>query len=160
MPTIPERHITTIYPSVAATGIGKLLGSLSNSMKVGNVTVSAILLAPLVAPVALTIYLLQKVGGHRYELTDRAVKKWAALAERLDGEAALADIARIEVDQRGGQAFYHAADLRFLNAAGDAILVLEGVPRADVFRRLILEARDARGYTEAALATIAARQPA
>jgi hypothetical protein len=29
-----------------------------------------------------------------------------------------------------------------------------------VFRRLILEARDARGYTEAALATIAARQPA
>jgi hypothetical protein len=160
MPTIPERHITTVYPSVAATGVGKLLGSLSNCLKVGNVTVSAILFAPLVAPLAVLIYLGQKVFGHRYEMTDRALKNWAAMSERLDGEAALADIAEIEIAQSSGQTFYHAADLRLLNAAGDAVLVLEGVPRADVFRRLILEARDARGYTEAALATIAARQPA
>ena len=71
----------------------------------------------------------------------------------------LAQIAGIEVEQHNGQAFYHAADLKMLDAGGHVTLTLAGVPRADVFRQTILEARDARNQVEAALTTIGSRGP-
>ena len=56
-----------------------------------------------------------------------------------------------------GQAFYPAADIRLVGKKGETLAVLPGVPRADVFRQSIVEARDARVKVEASLATIKAR---
>ena len=157
-----ENVIMTVYPSIAAWGPGQVIGMLSDliPLKLGSVTVSHLLIAPLLAPFAALLYFGQKVIGSRYVLTNRAVQSWAALGERMNGQAALPEIAEIEIERHAGQAFFHAADLVIRNAAGDVLLRLEGVVRPNVFRQIILEARDARMQTEASLATIQKRRPA
>ena len=155
-----ETSITVIYPSIAAGGLGRLIGSILNCCRIGNLNVSAILFGLPLAPLGATMYLLQKVFGQRYELTTHAVKSWGAIGHSLHGEAPLSQIGSVEVDQKSGQAFFHAADLVIRDNGGKELLTLEGVSRADVFRRTILEARDASVQTLSALQTITARQPA
>jgi len=85
------------------------------------------------------------------------VKIKSALGPKLFKKIPLNDIAEVVVDQQLGQAFYPAADLKLVGKKGETIAVLPGVPRADVFRQSIIEARDARVQVEASLATIQAR---
>ncbi len=155
-----ETSITVIYPSIAAGGLGRLIGSILNSVRVGNINVSAMLFGLPLAPLGATLYLLQKVVGERYELTTHAVKRWGAIGQSLHGDASLAQIGSVEIDQQSGQGFFHAADLVLLDNGGKELLTLPGVSRPDVFRRTILEARDASVQTLSALETIGARQPA
>ena len=157
-----ENVVMTVYPSIAAWGAGRIIGVLSDliPLKLGSVKLSHLLIAPLLAPVAALLYFVQKVIGARYLLTNRSIQSWAAIGERMNGQVPLTEIERIDVERHAGQAFFHAGDLLIRNAAGDVLLRLEGVVRPDVFRQIILEARDARLQTEASLATIQKRQPA
>ena len=155
-----ETSITVIYPSIAAGGLGRLIGSLLNCCRIGFLNISAIIFGLPLAPLGATLYLLQKAFGERYELTTHAVKSWAAIGQNLHGEAALSQIGSIDVDQQSGQAFFHAADLVIRDNGGKELLTLSGVSRPEVFRRTILEAREASVHTLSALETIAARQPA
>jgi hypothetical protein len=77
---------------------------------------------------------------------------------RLNGQASLADIKTIAIDERPGQAFYKAADLLVKGADGKTILRLEGVQRPAVFRQTILEARDARQQVGESLKAIQSRK--
>ena len=72
-------------------------------------------------------------------------------------QVSLNEIDDIAIAQDPGQVFYRAADLQLLNAAGEVILRLEGIPFPETFRNLILETRDARRQTDASHAVIAAR---
>ena len=98
--------------------------------------------------------------GSRYILTNRAVTIRASLGERKLAEIALSAIDRIEVSQYAGQEFYRAADLVFYDSGGSVLGRLAGVPQAEIFRQTIVDAREAKAQTEAAMATIAARQTA
>jgi hypothetical protein len=72
----------------------------------------------------------------------------------------LADIASMEIQQQSGQQFFRAADLLLLNAKGDVVMRLEGLPRAEIFRENIAKARAAALEVEESLNTIQARASA
>ena len=154
-----ENTIMTVYPSLAAWGAGRAIGRLCDSipLKLNGIKLSYLMFGLPAAMLALLLYVTQKILGDRYVLTNRALESRAALGKTLRGRAALTEIDHVDIERRGGQAFYHAGDLVAYDAAGNVLLRLDGVPRPDVFRQTILEARDARRQTEASLATIAAR---
>jgi hypothetical protein len=154
-----EAAIASVYPSIAATGVGCGLGKLYNSIpvRIGGVKLSNLLFVLPTAPIAALIYLLQKAFGTRYLLTNRALQKWKSLGSERVASVNLADIGDVVIRQDPGQVFYRAADLYVVNKAGDRIMSLPGVPYADVFRQTILEARDARQQVAASLDTIRAR---
>jgi len=156
-----ETQIATVYPSIAGTGLGQGLGRLYESLpaKFGGVKLSHWLFPLPTAPLAALAFLMLKVTGDVYTLTNRSVQRRKSLGNRLVKSVPLTEVEDIQVVTLPGQQFYPAADLVLLNNAGDPILRLEGVLRAEVFRNLILEARDARRQVEASLATIRARQP-
>jgi len=157
-----ETIMMTVYPSVAATAVGRLLGSLYDSIpvRVFGMRLSRLLFPLPTAPVALLIYLLQKIAGVRYVLTNRSLQVWKSLGSTLIREVSLSDVAEIDIHQLPGQEFYRAGDLVMLSAGGDPLLTLGGIPQPDVFRRTILEARDAGRQVAASLAAIQARQSA
>lgn len=157
-----EIQIMTRYPSVASTGLGQLLGRLYESIPLipNGIKLSHLLFVLPTAPIGLLLYAWIKVAGHRHVLTNRSLQKWTFLGDRLIAKVDLNDIVGMEVRQHPGQVFYKSADLHILNAAGDTIMRLEGIPRAEVFRQNIREARDARRQVEDSLARIQARQPA
>jgi len=155
-----EAVIMTVYPSIAAAGPGRWLGSLYDSipLKVGGIKLSHLLFVLPTAPLALAGYAQLKILGEVYTLTNRAVQKRASIGNRLLSQVPLASIAEVALVQEAGQAFYPAADLYLLDKKGDTLTILRGVPRAEVFRQTILEAMTARRHVEESLARINARQ--
>lgn len=158
---VPDRVVKTVYPTIAATGLGRMIGSLCGLIPpISNVSPAALIFGLPLAPLAATIYLLQKAVGSRYVIATDSVKIWSAMGHSLQGQVALADVADVEIDVRSGQAFMQSGDLKLVNADGDTLLRLKGVPRPEVLRHTILEVRDATDQVQSALATIEARQPA
>ena len=151
--------IMAVYPSIAATGIGKLLGRLYQSIptRIGGIKLSHLLFPLPTAILAITVYFYLKLFGEVYVLTNRTVQLRRSLGNRLIREVPLSGIDQVVIRQEPGQEFYPAADIYLLNKAGQTIMTLPGVPRAEVFRQTILEARSAQDQVEAALATISAR---
>ncbi len=157
-----ETEITTVFPSIASTGFGRFLGSLYESipLRINGVKLSHLLFPLPTSPFALALYLLLKVAGRRYRLTNRSVQIWSMLGQRMYTQVALGDVKGIEVEQSPGQVFYKAADIVLVGADGGELLRLNGVQRAEVFRQTILEARDAQANVQASLSRIQARQSA
>lgn len=157
-----ENVVSVVYPSVAATALGRLVGNICDSIpvKIGGIKLSNLLFGLPLAPVGLLIYLGLKVSGRRYVLTNEGLEARASLGNRLFRETPLTDIAEIAVERQPGQAFYKAADVYLLNDRGDVLMEIPGIVRAEVFRHRILETRDARVRTASALAAIQSRQPA
>lgn len=156
-----DSELESVYPSIAATSLGRLIGVICDSipLRIGGVKLSTLLFALPLAPVALLPYFWMKLFGQRYVVTTRSVRIASTLGVRLFREIPLGEIDNAAVDVKGGQAFYHAGDLVLLKAGGDAITTLEGVPRPYRLRQIILDAREARRQSDASLATINSRQP-
>ena len=152
----------TVHPSICAGFLGRLIGSAMEffpirilGVKPCNVVVGAI-----AAPFALLAYVLTKVTGTRYRLSNKVVQVWSAIGVRQLGEAALAEVDSIDVEEQSGQQFYHSADLVLRKRNGDELLRLPGVVRPEIFRRIILKARDAQMQVAESMKTIEARQTA
>jgi hypothetical protein len=109
-------------------------------------------------PFALLGYLLMKVGGSRYVVTNRAIKRRVAIGDKLLDDVPLANIDRVTVDPDSRLAFFKTGDVRLSGASGDTLLLLRGVPYPDRFCQVINEARDARSQVAASLATMNARK--
>ena len=153
-----EAVIEVVYASIGATALGRLIGVVMDCIpvRIWGVKVSNLIFGLPLAPLGLLCYLLRNIFGQRYELTNRSVAILSAGGARLK-LVSLKDIAEIAVEVRSGQAFSHAADLMILNSKGDESLRLPGVPRPDRFRRVILDARDARVQADDSLALISKR---
>lgn len=155
--------VMTVYPSIASTVVGQAMGSLFDCLpdRVLGIRLSHWLilmpLFPLWATIAALEYFRLKILGKIYCLTNRSVQIRSARTNWLFREVPLAEIADVVLRQQPGQAFYPAADIELVNMAGETVLTLAGVPRADVFRQSILEARNAHVQVEASLNTIRAR---
>src|SRR5262245_14611578 len=139
-----EAIIEDVFPSISASGLGRFLGQLMDSIPVSinGIRFSHVLFAPLVAPLALIGYLQFKVTGQAYLLTNRSVKVVSALGRNLVQTVGLSEIDNIEIRVLPGQPFYQAGDLLLLNASGDVLMTLSGIPRPERFRQVILDARE------------------
>jgi hypothetical protein len=138
-----------VYPSLAATGIGRFLGrQYALSAGVWVVTLGhliALASIPLVVP--LFFLLINPFSGRRYRLTNRRLiiergvqghpEQWVEL-DRFD---------TIEVEVQPGQEWYPAGDLIFRKGQIETFRLL-GVKRPETFRQTIL--KTARGFLGAA----------
>lgn len=157
-------EIMTVYPSICAGGIGRLLGKLYECIPVRvpfvGPKISNLLFVLPTAPFALLLYALQKLSGNKYILTNESVEIWSFIGKKRSGTIALTDIADVQATQKSGQEFFHASDLELLSESGDTLLTLPGLPRAEVFGETILKAQTAKSSVDKSLAAIEARQSA
>lgn len=154
-----ETEIRSKYPSIASTAPGRFLGSIYESIpaRIWGVKLSNLLFVLPTAPIGVMLYVVNKVIGERYVLTNRSVQRWAVIGLRQYQSVTLTDVAEIEYVQEPGQEYYHAGNLILKNAKGDPVMQISGVKDADVFRQVIEKARDARAGAEESLAAIEAR---
>jgi len=155
-----EARIMTEFPSVAASGIGCLIGQLMDSIPVSifGVKLSYLLFGLPLAPLGMLLFLLNRPFGARFILTNRSVQVWSALGTQRTAVVNLNDIVDVELDQRSGQAFFRASDICLKAANGQTILRLAGVCDAGPFRNAIQGAMQSRRLVQSSLATIAARK--
>ncbi len=155
-----EARIMTEFPSVAASGIGCLIGQIMDSIPISifGVKLSYILFGLPLAPLGALLFLLNRPFGSRYILTNRSVQIWSALGTQRTAVVDLNDIADVNLDQRPGQAFFRASDIRLKAANGQTILRLAGVCDAGAFRNAIQRTIQSRRMVQSSLATIAARK--
>ncbi len=154
-----ESVVEELYPSIAATGIGEALNRLYECipLRIWGIKVSHVF-ALITAPIAALIYLLMKVGGSRYVVTNRAVKRMSSLGFRLIESVPLSQVAVVSIDPDSRQSFYKTGDVRLSSASGDTLLLLRGVPYPERFQQVILETRDAKSQVASSLARIQARK--
>jgi hypothetical protein len=160
-PELREATVMTVWPSLAATAMGRFLGRLyAIEMGVPPLTVGH-LIAIASIPLVVGLYfgrfgveLLRAIpvvgkfmilpgGAQRYVLTNRRVVVRAGLVPGDQRWVALNRFDSIAIDVRPGQAFYRAGDLVFRLGAIETFR-LAGVVRPDTFRHTCLEAR--QGY--------------
>ena len=151
-----ENVVEDLYPSIAMTGLGQFLNQLYESIPFpsDNLKLSYFLFVPITWPLALLGYFALKIGGSRYQVTNRSVKRFSALGIQQLEEVPLAQIDQVVIDPDSRQAFFRTGDIRLINAAGDTLTLLRGVPYPDRFRNVILETCQARKLVEASLAAI------
>lgn len=155
-----ENEIMSVFPSIGATGPGRALGRLFESIPLGNLPVklSHLLFTLPFAPICALIYFYLKITGQRFMITNRALVVKTALGHREITRVDLSAIGDAAVRQVSGQEFYRCADIVLLGPDGKTIRELPAIPRAEVFRHTLLKARDAAMHVKASLATIEARQ--
>ncbi len=154
-----ERPVMTVYPSIAATGLGRALGTLYESipLRIGTATLSSLVFTLPTAPLAALLYFGLKAVGPRYVLTSRRLRTTAGPTGKPRAELPLDEIGRIDVAASFGQRFYKAGDLVIRDHVGGERLRLRGVVRPENFRRTILETRDSLVRTATDRRRIAAR---
>lgn len=154
-----ETEIRWRFPSVSATGPGRLIGLICDAVptRIWGIKPSYVFALPL-APLGVVIYAFQKLFGEKYVLTNRSIQRWAAFGNQMIQSLPLESVADIQLSQQPGQEFFDAGDLSLLDAKGGVAMRIAGLPQAVIFRQSILEARDARVETARSLATIEARR--
>ena len=154
-----EAVLMTLWPSIAATALGRMIGSLCGCipLKINGIPISALIFGLPVAPLAALLYLGGKVAGEKYKLTRNSIQKWAASGEKMLKSVPLTDIAEIRVTQRSGQNFHKAADIILIGADGGILLKMEGMAYPESVRHNIDETRDAALQTASSLETIKKR---
>lgn len=140
MSSIPETLITTVWPTMAASPAGRLVGRLcASQLGYGFFTLGK-LLALATIPLSLIAYFwrFMPVLCRRYAVTDRRVivqKGLTAVEERSLG---MAEFDAIEVVVRPGQEWLAAGDLVF-RRDGQEILRMPGICRPEIVRRACLK---------------------
>lgn len=154
-----EVEIRTKYPSIGHTPIGSLLGSIYESlpMKIWGVKLSHLLFVLPSAPFAILGYIITKVFGERFVLTNRSIQRWASIGRRQIQSVDLTDIVEIAIETTPGMEFYKCGNLHLQDAKGKSLMVLKGVNRPEIFRETLLKSRESRTQVAASLATIQAR---
>lgn len=150
--TAPEtREVTvmTVWPTLAASGAGRMIGRLcSIQAGVGFFTLGKLLALLLIAP-AIGLFALSLLPGvtKRYRLTNRRVIVQAGLRGIDERWVDFDRFDAIDIEVLPGQEWYPAGDLVFRNGQIETFR-LAGVSRPETFRHTCLAAR--RGYLGAA----------
>lgn len=155
-----EKPSKTAWPTIAATGLGRLVGRLAGTpggfgpLRLGN------LLALATIPFALVAYAWMLVPPwiRRYRLTNRRVVVLAGLGTKEAAAVSLTDFDDIQIEVLPGQEWLRSGNLLFLSG-GRQTLRLEGVSRPENFRQACLKNRAAVLAVQRALAKQSASQP-
>ena len=141
--SISESTIMTVWPSNAAYGIGRFLGT-QYALRFPDIYIFRLgnLIALLSIPIALAIYLyrIAPYVGQRYTVTNRRVIVQRGIQARNDRSVDLDRFDSVQLDILPGQDWYHAGDLVF-KLGNVETFRLEGVSRPESFRQVILKAR-------------------
>jgi hypothetical protein len=141
---VGEATIMTVWPSIAATPIGRAFGRLFTIRAgVGFVTVGN-LIALAAIPIMLPLYFLRKfpLWIERYRLTNRRVIVERGVKGRIEQFVDLDRFDAIDVIVHPGQEWYPAGDLVFRRGATETFS-LRGVLRPETFRQTCLKAHQA-----------------
>jgi hypothetical protein len=139
-----ETPITTIWPTIAATSAGRLVGRLcAIQLGSGFFTVGK-LMALTTIPLSLAVFGWQLMPFicRRYLLTNRRVIVQKGLQPAEERAIGLDEFDAIEVAVLPGQDWLHAGELVF-RRNGAEVFRLSGVSRPEVFRQVCLKARTA-----------------
>lgn len=142
-PSVSETTIMTVWPSLAATGIGRGLGRLYGiSIGIGWLTLGKLIVL-LSIPVVLPLFFLMLLpfSSRRYRLTNRRVIIEKGVAGRPERWVELDRFDAIDVVVLPGQAWYPAGDLVFRNGQVETFR-LSGVMRPETFKQTCLKARN------------------
>ncbi|MGC4005999.1 MAG: PH domain-containing protein [Pirellulales bacterium] len=154
-----ETTIMTIWPSIAGTGIGQVIGRLCSIQAgvwiftVGNLF--ALLVIPLVVPLILmglgnsVLAGLPVIGGlfkglpqaRRYTLTNRRVMIGEGMSAEPRQYVELDRFDTIDVVVKPGQQWYRAGDLIFKRGATETFRLV-GVRRPETFKQTCMKARN------------------
>ncbi len=165
-----ETEIEVIYPSVAGSFLGVIIGNLMGiAAKVpsakgiaGTVLLAVqltlyVVLGTICTPLVLMAYVLNKVLGHSYVLTNRSVQQRSFLGGSMRNQVALSDISDIEITTESGYEFHRVGDLNLQNAQGATLMTITAIPYPERLSQIIFDAREARVQSDDSLATIQAR---
>jgi hypothetical protein len=140
-PDLGEVTVMTVWPSVSATGIGRLLGrafqiklGIPPILTLGNLVKLAAI--PLVIP--LYMGKLAPRLGRRYTLTNRRILIQTGLSDHIVGQVSLDDFDAVDVVVLPGQEWHRAGELVFRKGQVETFR-LSGVPLPQTFRRTCLE---------------------
>ncbi len=140
-----EVDAMTIWPTVAAHPVGRLVGRLcASKIGWGDFFTLGKLWALAAIPLSLAVYFWQLMPYicRRYTLTNRRVIIRRGL-QPLDAKwVDLDGFDQIDVQVLPGQEWFHAGELIFKHGATEA-LRLSGVSRPEVFRQVCLTAQNA-----------------
>jgi hypothetical protein len=141
---LAEVTCKVVWPTIAATRAGRLVGRLA-AVRVGwGFFTLGKLLALATIPLSLTIFgwQLMPFVCRRYTLTNRRIIIRKGLLG-VDGRwISLDDFDSIRIEVLPGQEWFHAGDLVFLHGDHE-VLRLAGVSRPEGFRHVCLTARAA-----------------
>jgi hypothetical protein len=155
---LEEVTIMTVWPTIAATRAGQLIGRACLwQAGVGSFFTMGKLMALLCIPLALALFAWGLMPGvcRRYRLTNRRVIVAKGLRAVEERSISLADFDAIDVVVLPGQEWYPAGELVFRKGSIETFR-LSGVPRPETFRRTCLKARN----SYAAIQKVVSRQPA
>jgi hypothetical protein len=154
-----EIEIRRKYPSIGGKSIGQFLGSIYESIpaKICGVKLSYLLFVLPSAPFAILGYVVEKLTGEKWILTNRSIQRWASMGARQIQSLSLTEIDEIAIEITPGMVFYKCGNLHLQDAKGKTLMELKGVNNPEIFRETLLKSRESRTQVEAALATIEAR---
>lgn len=141
-PAVAEATVMTVWPSVAATGLGRSLGRLYRIRDgVGPISVGRLALLATI-PLGLMLYLSMRLPWaiRRYRLTNRRIMIERGINPVVEQYADLDRFDAIDVAVSPGQEWYAAGDLVFRRGPIET-LRLTGVSRPESFRQTCLKVR-------------------
>ena len=140
-----EVAVMTIWPSIGAFSMGRLLGRLY-SVRWPGVFVLRLghLFALLSIPLALLLYFGRMLpgSGRRYTLTNRRIVIQTPITGVDLDAIGLDSFDAIEIETLPGQAWFAAGNLSF-RREGSEVFRLDGVAWPDAFRQTCLKSRQA-----------------
>ncbi len=138
---VDEVTIMTVWPSLAATGAGRMIGQLCRLGGTDTALTIGKLFALLCIPLAIPLYFLTKSPwtGRRYRVTNRRIIIEKGVRGVEVTSVSLDAFDSIEVDVAPGQAWYAAGDLYFRKGPVE-VFQLAGVSRPEAFRQVCLKA--------------------
>ena len=142
---LAEVTCKVVWPTIAATGAGRLVGRLAAvRLGCGEFFTLGKLLAVATIPLSLAVFAWQLMPYvcRRYTLTNRRIIIRKGLMA-VDGQwISLDDFDSIDIDVLPGQEWFHAGDLIFRHGESE-VLRLAGVSRPETCRQMCLTARSA-----------------
>lgn len=139
-----DSPLTTAWPTIGATGAGRLVGRLCGIRAGAGPFIVGRLMALVTIPVSLIVFCwqLMPVVCRRYALTSRRVVVQKGL-QAVEGQSiGFGEFDEIAVEVLPGQGWLHAGNLVF-RCGGSEVFRLAGVSRPEVFRQVCLKARTA-----------------
>ena len=154
---LDEVTVMTVWPSVAANPLGRILGRLY-AIRFPDIYIFRLgnLIALMFIPVSLVLFFhrLGPLVATRYRVTNHRLIVERGLRNVEEASVSLDQFNEVLVDVQPGQSWYFAGDLIFKK--GDTeVFRLEGVSRPEAFRHVCLKAQVAYSGVEAILAQAA-----
>lgn len=150
-----EVTITTVWPSIAITGLGRFLGrAFESRLGFGNILTLGNFLKLATIPVTLGIFfamLLVPGMNRRYRLTNRRLLIEGGLSPKINRAVLLDDFDAIDIEVLPGQEWYPCGEMIFRKGKIETFR-LSAVPRPEGFRQICLKAQRAYSSVKGVMA--------